>query len=228
MDWYDDDYDDWNGGRSQRGYRSQHVTFYRPDRDTETKDIGWCLSNGFHEIYPGLWSGDWYYRHHPNFKKEREMEREKRKAEVMESAESREERRKKERRAELLDDIYGGCYSPSHRCYDAARRELALLEGNLGFNCPLQGCQSWFVTESQMQEHLSTSSGKGHVRYRMENNIDAVENEFLQDNTPILPSTQSADQSKQFDDQSTTPRPLSPTQADIRSFFKPKASTTGS
>jgi hypothetical protein len=226
MDWYDDDDDDdycrydRNSSRSESRYRSKQVTFYRPDKDTEGKDIGWCLDNNFHEIYPGLWSGDWYYRHHPNFKKEREMEREKRKAEVTELAESWEERRKKERRAELLDEIYGGCYPPSHHSYDAARRELEGSEANIC--CLLQGCQRSFFTESQMQEHLWTSSGKGHVRYQTEHNIEGVQNGFLLVNKPMLPSTQNHDQS-------TTPRPLSPTQTDIRSFFfKPKASTTGS
>jgi hypothetical protein len=63
----------------------------------------------------------------------------------------------------------------------------------------------------------------------MENSIEVADNEFLQVKRPMLRSTQTDYQSKHSDDQSTTPRPLSPTQTDIRSFFKPKAySTTGS
>jgi len=47
---WDDDGDD-NG----------EVTFFRPDGDTETKDVQWCLDNGFFEVEKGLWSGNWYY-----------------------------------------------------------------------------------------------------------------------------------------------------------------------
>ena len=35
------------------------VTFIRPGGDTETKDVGWCESNGFWEIDDGVWSGPW-------------------------------------------------------------------------------------------------------------------------------------------------------------------------
>lgn len=67
------DYDDFGFG----GYEGQRrdmevVSFYRPDGECEGKDIGWCLDNGFFEIEDGLWSGDWYYEHHPNYKSEQE------------------------------------------------------------------------------------------------------------------------------------------------------------
>jgi hypothetical protein len=72
------------GGRrpdrsNYRGRLYEEVNFYRPDGDTEGKDIGWCLGNGFFEIEPGLWSGDWFYRHHPNFKTKQQIEKEQRK-----------------------------------------------------------------------------------------------------------------------------------------------------
>lgn len=38
------------------------VTFIRPGGDTEGKNVGWCLGNGFSEIEKGLWSGPWYWR----------------------------------------------------------------------------------------------------------------------------------------------------------------------
>mmetsp|Transcript_36472 Transcript_36472/g.74405 ORF Transcript_36472/g.74405 Transcript_36472/m.74405 type:complete len:851 (+) Transcript_36472:234-2786(+) len=40
---------------------TDEVTFFRPDGETETKDVQWCLDNGFFEVEKGLWSGEWYY-----------------------------------------------------------------------------------------------------------------------------------------------------------------------
>ena len=48
----------------------KNVEFYRPDGDVEGKDIGWCLSNGFFMIRPGLWSGPWYFKDFPEARKE--------------------------------------------------------------------------------------------------------------------------------------------------------------
>lgn len=122
-DWWDDD--DWRGG-GRGGRRSTEVLFYRPDGDLEGKDIGWCLDNGFHEIEDGLWSGNWYYRHHPNYREEKARKQQ-------EAAKAAKKRRKltieevmekvnKMKRAELLDEIYNGAYNPHHLMYDAARR----------------------------------------------------------------------------------------------------------
>ncbi len=49
-------------------YDHTEVTFFRPDGDTETKDVQWCLDNGFFEVEKGLWSGKWYYEKHGNGK----------------------------------------------------------------------------------------------------------------------------------------------------------------
>jgi hypothetical protein len=58
---YDSDY---GGGNRRNDYTP--VTFYRPDGDTEGKDVQWCLDNGFFHIEEDLWSGNWYYRHFPD------------------------------------------------------------------------------------------------------------------------------------------------------------------
>jgi Ankyrin repeats (3 copies)/Zinc finger C-x8-C-x5-C-x3-H type (and similar) len=65
-----------------QGRLYEEVNFYRPDGDTEGKDIGWCLGNGFYEIEHGLWSGDWYYRHHPHVKIQTEAEKKRELAEL--------------------------------------------------------------------------------------------------------------------------------------------------
>ena len=67
------DYSNSAGGHdSNHGSRNEPdhtpVTFYRPDGDTESKDIQWCLDNGFFHIEGDLWSGNWYYRHFPDKK----------------------------------------------------------------------------------------------------------------------------------------------------------------
>uniref|UniRef100_A0A7S2YD21 Uncharacterized protein n=1 Tax=Entomoneis paludosa TaxID=265537 RepID=A0A7S2YD21_9STRA len=40
----------------------QEVTFIRPDFSQEDKTVLWCLTNGFEEVQPGIWSGPWYWR----------------------------------------------------------------------------------------------------------------------------------------------------------------------
>jgi len=53
------------------GYNHKPVDFLRPDGDTETKDVQWCLDNNFFQVHDGLggeyplWSGNWYYKKHP-------------------------------------------------------------------------------------------------------------------------------------------------------------------
>ena len=75
------DYDDFGfGGYEGQRRDTEVVSFYRPDGKCEGKDIGWCLDNGFFEIEDGLWSGDWYYEHHPNYKSEQEAARKERAA----------------------------------------------------------------------------------------------------------------------------------------------------
>mmetsp|Transcript_27241 Transcript_27241/g.31147 ORF Transcript_27241/g.31147 Transcript_27241/m.31147 type:complete len:344 (+) Transcript_27241:119-1150(+) len=51
-------------------WQCENVEFHRPDGDVEGKDIGWCLSNGFFMIRPGLWSGPWYFEEFPEARKE--------------------------------------------------------------------------------------------------------------------------------------------------------------
>jgi len=56
------------------GYNHKPVDFLRPDGDTETKDVQWCLDNNFFQVHDGLggeyplWSGNWYYKKHPEEK----------------------------------------------------------------------------------------------------------------------------------------------------------------
>jgi hypothetical protein len=198
-------------GYSKGRRRSEEVTFYRPDGSIEGKDVGWCLDNDFHEIKDGLWSGDWYYRDFPDFKKE-QVAREKQVRKMMSDpafiAEEK-ERRKKQRRAELLSDIYD---------FDgprpAARFALEAFDKSFyEFSCPLSGCQQSFATDEDMQEHVKYQTGQGHIRYRKENNIeewrdcDAVEE---------VVGTVVEEQSPQPIFVDTTKRK----QTDIRSFFK--------
>ncbi|GFH61089.1 hypothetical protein CTEN210_17565 [Chaetoceros tenuissimus] len=58
------------GCNYEEDWHFQQVEFYRPDGDVEGKDIGWCLSNGFFMIRPGLWSGPWYFEDFPEARKE--------------------------------------------------------------------------------------------------------------------------------------------------------------
>jgi len=66
--YYDDDY-----VNSNVDYYTKDYLFYRPDGDTEGKAIDWFESNGFFQVAHEpeiIWSGPWYYRHHPEEKKE--------------------------------------------------------------------------------------------------------------------------------------------------------------
>jgi len=47
--------------QEQSEYLSEVVTFYRPDRSTEMKNIMWCLDQEFLEVEEGLWSGGWFF-----------------------------------------------------------------------------------------------------------------------------------------------------------------------
>jgi hypothetical protein len=196
-----------------KGRRSEEVTFYRPDGSVEGKDVGWCLDNDFHEIEAGLWSGDWYYRHFPDFKKE-QVAREEQERKMMSDpafiAEEK-ERRKKQRRAELLSDIYD---------FDGPRisARLALEAFDKSFNefsCPLSGCKECFATDDEMQEHVKYQTGQGHIHYRKENNIK----EWLDcdDIEEVLGTVEEQSPQPIFVD--TTERK----QTDIRFFFKATA-----
>ena len=78
--------------------------------------------------------------------------------------------------------------------YDAARRELDILDGKDvsyvktkkpklfkkketahvpkgEFSCPVRGCKKHFATEDLQKEHVETQGGKGHKRYRREHHI---------------------------------------------------------
>jgi len=69
--WSCDPYSSGMGYVNKRKWDEREVTFfYRPDGNTEGKSIGWCKSNGFFEVEPGFWSGNWYWRHFPNAKEE--------------------------------------------------------------------------------------------------------------------------------------------------------------
>jgi hypothetical protein len=144
----------------------------------------------FIEIEDGLWSGDWYYERHPNYKSEQEAARKERAAKrKCISPEDSRKRAKEARRTELLDEIYNGAYHPRSHVYDSARRELDILDGNEvndvfmtakkpslfkqrktahvpkgEFSCPV--CKKHFETEDLQKEHVQTQGGKGHRRYR--------------------------------------------------------------
>lgn len=226
MSWWDDDYDDYGGGGGQR--RDTEVSFYRPDGSCEGKDIGWCLDNGFHEIEDGLWSGDWYYRHHPNYKEEKEAARKEQEAKRKSiSPQERLERAKKERRGELLDEIYNGAFDPNHPMYDGARRELDILDGRVierpppkgsckegEFSCPT--CHIRFLTDENRDEHIKTRTGKAHNRYREKHHID-----FKGWTPPTAPQTHNSSPEQQKPE-----TPLPPNQTDIRSFFKTNTSAS--
>lgn len=53
----DDDEEGWN--------HHGDITFLRPDFSEEGKSVQWCLDNGFFQVEEGYWSGDWYYKNHP-------------------------------------------------------------------------------------------------------------------------------------------------------------------
>jgi len=67
MGYYDDD-------ESHRDYDDTPVDFLCPDGDIEGKDVQWCLDNDFFQVHDGmggdypLWSGNWYYKKHPEEK----------------------------------------------------------------------------------------------------------------------------------------------------------------
>jgi hypothetical protein len=198
------------------GRRSEEVTFYRPDGSVEGKDVGWCLDNDFHEIEPGLWSGDWYYEDFPDFKKEQEAREEQVRKMMSDPAfiAEEKERRKKQRRAELLSDIYD-FDGPRSR---SARLALVAFDNSFNeFSCPLSGCTQCFATDEEMQEHVKYQTGEGHIRYRKENNIKEWLEDDCDDIEEVLGTVEEESPQPIFVD--TTKRK----QADIRSFFKATA-----
>jgi K+ transporter len=165
------------------------------------------LDNGFHEIEPGLWSGDWYYEHYPNFKKEQEAKKKKQQAKRKSvSLEEVMEKNKKKRRAELLDEIYCSENSYNQAC---ARMELNTLDG-IEFRCPV--CNLNYVSQKNVDEHLETMTGKGHKRYRAQHGIQMKGQDTRERFHPEEIKVTAQQASK-----------LKSNQADIRSFFKPKA-----
>jgi len=236
----------YGGGDSYSGRgrykRSEQVNFYRPDRSTESKDIGWCLDNDFYEIEEGLWSGDWYYRHYPEKKKRPisdQLSTKRKRTVPVESYEERAQKRKKI----LRDEIDCSC-DPNGCTTRRARRELAQMEGTL-CKCLVAGCKERFLSEDEMMTHLTGSRGNGHIRYRNSNDIESLGKAYLEDlhatTTNYLNKINArmsqhlnADRTK-FADEVHTNVPLSkkkvsplkkvttllPDQKDIRSFFKP-------
>jgi hypothetical protein len=183
----DDFFEGSNGGRSwdggggysnnKRNYlsgyrRSEKVTFYRPDKTCEDKDIGWCLDNGFQEISKGFWSGKWYYEEHPEELKEKEekekaaAEKKRKAAEKLAEAEERE----KVRRREMLDRLYN----------NAQERLLLDCQKKGDFDCPIVGCQKTFETEAEQKDHILRQGGKGHNKYRAAHGIGNKEQEHVQ------------------------------------------------
>ena len=152
----------WYNSKNGRRYRrSEEVAFYRPDGDFEGKDIGWCLDNGFHEIYPGTWSGDWYYDHHPNFKEEQE-----------ESARLTTEKKRK--------------MAASKSSVGIKQRRRNLMDAKK-FGCPVPFCRKFFSTKKAMNSHIQDKRGEAHSRYRDQNksSLEAVDGP---DASPELPS----------------------------------------
>lgn len=151
----------------------EDITFYRPNGTTETKSKSWCRDNDFFCVEDDLWSGEWYWEHFPEKKREIEERKEKKRKRSIEdrkrSTEDLLARTKRERRAELLDlacDYEEGCYES-----ERARGELRKMdEAEWEFLCPV-GCGRRFPNGDDLQLHLMTQTGKGHTRYRQENNI---------------------------------------------------------
>jgi len=59
-DSYDDSYDD-----DEEWWDHRDITFLRPDLSEEGKSVQWCLDHDFFQVEEGYWSGDWYYKTHP-------------------------------------------------------------------------------------------------------------------------------------------------------------------
>ncbi|KAL7430030.1 hypothetical protein ACHAXM_001984 [Skeletonema potamos] len=57
---FGDNYDDYDDDYNVDNYGLEEVVYFRPDGDTESKDIQWCKDKGFFEVEEGLWSGEWY------------------------------------------------------------------------------------------------------------------------------------------------------------------------
>jgi len=58
-DSYDDDDDE------EEWWDHRDITFLRPDLSEEGKSVQWCLDHDFFQVEEGYWSGDWYYKTHP-------------------------------------------------------------------------------------------------------------------------------------------------------------------
>lgn len=139
---------------------SEHVTFYRPDGDTEGKDKDWCRSHGFYQIKPGLWSGDWYWTHFPGAKRRLAQKQEERKKRL--EADNTPERQR-ERMAEVK--------VPRQKCL-------------------VKGCPQLFPTMDDMEWHVITSKGKAHQRYRESDDCcHSVKRKFKIINEPPIMST---------------------------------------
>ena len=165
---YHNFYGDYDGGYNSD---EEDIRFYRPDGSIEGKSKKWCRDQGFFLIEEDLWSGKWYYDHFPNAKKEQEEER-KRKREALPSRTGKQilAKIRAEKRSELLDEIYSGIGFPVRIA--EARRELQKLEAlDFKFKCGIKGCQQRFETDSALQFHEKTQTGKGHDAYRMKHGI---------------------------------------------------------
>jgi len=121
---------------------------------------------------------------------------------------------KKEKRAELLDEIYGDCYIWTD--IPAARQKLsnveldiAVLEGT-AVACPV--CQRNFSGEYYRDDHIFKSKNEAHRQYQDEtwgSELTPAEEDFVDNNTH-----------EQMADENESPSPkILPGQTDIRSFF---------
>ena len=59
-----------HGEKKYRGYTTRElereVAFIRPDGSTKRKDKQWCIDNGFKQVSPDVWSGDWHKNYPPD------------------------------------------------------------------------------------------------------------------------------------------------------------------
>lgn len=167
--YYDDESDD-------DAENAEDITFYHPDGSTEGKSKSWCISNGFFEIEPGLWSGEWYWRDSPHAKKELEEQKRQQAAEAEKKRKSGQlagvdclAEDKRRRREELPDELHGQD-GPHPGAAGADLRQLE-KEDDSKFECPIGGCTRKFPSQVQLDNHVQNQTGKAHTRHRRQHNL---------------------------------------------------------
>lgn len=166
---FDDESDEYPG-YSNRDLREE-ITFLRPEWDEdnqcfdyEGKDVHWCLSNGFKEVEPGVWSGDWYFEKFPDaalhqrppFKKPTEERSNRNVSEeiFMQAVAKKEEGNKyfKEKKYSMALQLYDEC--------------LELLGGDI---CTI------FLKGTQREEAVKVLSNKAECYLRLKDYMEAVD-----------------------------------------------------